>query len=124
MAEKKPTNIIIPSQGGVLRDLVLRIKLIARLMRDRRVNFFLKLLPVASLVYLIWPADLIPGLALPVIGALDDAAVLWLGSYLFLELAPQNVVQEHLKQLSGNLQPPQDDEVVEGETTDVTDKPE
>jgi uncharacterized membrane protein YkvA (DUF1232 family) len=124
MAEKKPANIIIPSQGGVWRDLVLRIKLIARLMRDQRVNFFLKLLPVASLVYLIWPADLLPGLALPVIGALDDAAVLWLGSYLFLELAPPNVVQEHLKQLSGNLEPQQDDEVVEGETTDVTDKPE
>jgi len=120
MNEKKPTNIIIPSQGGVLRDLVLRIKLILRLMGDRRINFFLKLLPVASIAYLISPIDAI---SIPIVGALDDAAVLWLGSYLFLELAPHNVVQEHLKRLASNLEPQQDDEVVEGETTDVTDKP-
>lgn len=122
MPEKKPSNLMIPSQGGVLRDIVLRIKLILRLMGDRRVNFLLKLLPIASLVYLFMPLDLVSGITLPVIGALDDAAVLWLGSYLFLELAPPQVVQEHMKQLSSNLETPQDDEVVEGETTDVTDK--
>ena len=122
MPEKKPSNLIIPPQGGVLRDVVLRIKLILRLMGDRRVNFLLKLLPVASLVYLFMPLDLISGITLPVIGALDDAAVIWLGAYLFLELAPPQVVQEHMKQLSSNLESQQDDEVVEGETTDVTDK--
>ena len=124
MPEKRPTNLMIPPQGGVMRDIVLRIKLILHLMGDRRVNFLLKLLPIASLVYLFMPLDLVSGITLPVIGALDDAAVLWLGSYLFLELAPPQVVQEHMKQLSSNLETQQDDEVVEGETTEVPDKQE
>ena len=124
MPEKRPSNLMIPPQGGVMRDIVLRIKLILHLMGDRRVNFLLKLLPIASLVYLFMPLDLVSGITLPVIGALDDAAVLWLGSYLFLELAPPQVVQEHMKQLSSNLESQQDDEVVEGETTEVPDKQE
>ena len=124
MPEKRPSNLMIPPQGGVMRDIVLRIKLILHLMGDRRVNFLLKLLPIASLVYLFMPLDLVSGITLPVIGALDDAAVLWLGSYLFLELAPPQVVQEHMKQLSSNLETQQDDEVVEGETTEVPDKQE
>jgi uncharacterized membrane protein YkvA (DUF1232 family) len=84
MAKKKPSGLMLPSQGGVLRDLVLRIKLILRLMGDKRINPLLKLLPLGSLVYLVWPVDLVPGVALPVVGALDDAAVLWLGAYLFV----------------------------------------
>ncbi len=122
MAEKNSTKIIIPSQGGVLRDVILRIKLILKLMGDRRVNFFLKLLPIASLAYLIWPFDLASGIVLPVIGALDDVAILWLGPYLFLELCPPNLVQEHMKLLSSNLERQEDDEVIDGEASEVEEK--
>jgi uncharacterized membrane protein YkvA (DUF1232 family) len=124
MSEKRPSNLLVPPKGGVMRDFMNRIKLILRLIGDRRVNFFLKFLPIASLAYLIWPLDLAPGVALPVIGALDDAAILWLGSYLFVELCPPEVVREHVKQLSSNMDIVEgNDEVVDGETTDVTDKP-
>jgi len=122
MAKKIPTSLMKPTSGGMLKDLVMRIKLILRLMGDRRVNFFLKFLPIASLAYLFWPADLIPGLVLPIIGAVDDAAILWLGSYLFVELCPPEVVQEHLEKLRQerhNLD--LDDEIVEGEATDIED---
>jgi hypothetical protein len=79
---------IVPSQGGgMLRELGLRLKLILRLMRDSRVNPLLKLLPVGTLVYLVVP-DL-------VIGPIDDAIVIWLGSVLFVELCPPDVVKEH-----------------------------
>ncbi len=122
MAEKNSTKIIIPSQGDVLRDVILRIKLILKLMGDRRVNFFLKLLPIASLAYLIWPFDLASGIVLPVIGALDDVAILWLGPYLFLELCPPNLVQEHMKLLSSNLERQEDDEVIDGEASEVEEK--
>jgi uncharacterized membrane protein YkvA (DUF1232 family) len=117
MADKKPNKLMVP-QGGMLRDFVLHLKLIGRLMVDRRVNFFLKLLPIASLAYLVSPVDLIPGVVLPVIGVLDDAAILWIGSTLFVELCPQDVVNEHHKQLSSNVS---DDsgEVVDVEATDV-----
>ena len=84
---------IIPSSGGFLHELALRIKLILRLMGDKRVNFFVKLLPIFSLLYIVNPID-IPG-------PLDDAAVVGLGMYLFFELCPPDVVQEHLDELRG-----------------------
>src|SRR3989337_1254795 len=103
MTERKPGKLIVP-QGGMLRDFVKRLKLIARLMGDRRVNFFLKSLPLASVAYLIFPFDLAPGVAFPIIGALDDAAILWIGSTLFVELCPPNVVKAHMKELESNLE--------------------
>jgi len=91
---------IIPSKGeGIFYGLASRIKLILRLLADRRINFLLKLLPIGSLVYLLIP-DLAPG-------PIDDAAVIWLGFYLFVELCPPEIVQEHLnaikKQIPGEL---------------------
>jgi uncharacterized membrane protein YkvA (DUF1232 family) len=123
MGDKKQKDLLVPPKGGVVRDFVNRIKLILRLMGDKRVNFFLKLLPLASVAYLFWPLDLASGIVLPVIGALDDAAILWLGSYLFLELCPPDVVQEHMKALTSNMDMVEGDDVVNGESTDVTDKP-
>jgi uncharacterized membrane protein YkvA (DUF1232 family) len=93
---KEPNNLIPSQDTGFFQDLILRGKLILRLMGDKRINFFLKLLPVAAVVYLVSPVDLLPGLALPIIGALDDAAVLWLGTTLFVNLCPDAVVQEHM----------------------------
>lgn len=101
MANKK--ELMIPPQGGMLRDFVLRIKLILRLLGDRRVSPWLKIIPVAGLAYLFSPFDIIPDIALPIIGELDDAAILWLTNYLFIELCPPNVVQEHVKQLTSNI---------------------
>ena len=84
-----PKNIT-PS-GGFWHNIALQIKLFLRLMGDNRVNPFIKLIPFVSLVYLINPFD-IPG-------PLDDVAVAGLGIYLFIELCPQDVVQEHLRTL-------------------------
>jgi uncharacterized membrane protein YkvA (DUF1232 family) len=97
MANKR--DIITNQNNGFFQDLILRLKLILRLIGDRRVNPFLKLLPVAAAIYIISPLDLIPGAVLPIIGALDDAAVLWLGTTLFVTLCPDDVVQEHSKAL-------------------------
>ena len=122
MSEKKPGDILVSPSGGVIRDMAMRLKLILRLMGDRRVNFFLKLLPIAALAYLVYPFDLAPGLALPVIGALDDAAIVGLGAYLFMELCPPDVVREHMLSLTSNLDPvPPADEIVDAETTDLPD---
>lgn len=118
MAEKKPGKLMVPPQGGMLRNFVARLKLIVRLMTDRRVSIFLKLLPVASLAYLFWPWDLIP--VIPVIGALDDAAILWIGSTLFVELCPPAIVKEYEAELSSNLDDDSGD-IVDAESTDVDD---
>lgn len=104
---------ITPSDGGgVFQNLTLRIKLILRLLADPRVSPLLKILPVGSLVYLIIP-DLAPG-------PIDDAAIIWMGAYLFVELCPPDVVQEHMQALASGSpgtgsEPINDEDVVEAE---------
>jgi len=120
MSKRKRDDIVVSSGGGVMRDLILRIKLIARLMGDRRVNPFIKLLPLASLAYLIWPIDLVPGIALPIVGALDDVALVSLGAYLFIEFCPPDVVQEHMQKLTSNMDVVEgNDEIVDAEAVDL-----
>ena len=109
---------------GLIQDVVIRLKLIYRLMMDRRISPFIKILPVGALAY--W---LIPD---PVIGPLDDATILWLGSYLFVELCPPAVVQEHLQALRSAIPsdwqdpkpgtPPKEEEIIDGEFKDVPEK--
>jgi hypothetical protein len=93
---------IVPRSGGVFNELSIRIKLIFRLLLDNRVNPLLKLLPLGTLVYLIFP-DII-------FGPVDDALLIWLGGYLFIELCPNEVVQEHMDALT---------QVIEGEWREV-----
>lgn len=120
MAERKSGKFVVPAQGGAMRDIIKRLKLVGRLMGDSRVSPFIKVLPLASLAYLIFPFDLAPGIALPIIGALDDAAILWFGSTLFVELCPDEIVQEHRRALESNLTDTSDD-IVDVEPTDVND---
>ena len=121
MAKKKSGDLVVPAGGGVLRDLVLRFKLIVRLMGDKRINPLLKLLPFASLAYLISPIDLIP--LIPGVSALDDIAIVSLGAYLFVEFCPPNIVEEHMKSLSSNMDKMDDQgEVVDAEAVDIDDK--
>ncbi len=74
-------------------------------MADERVNPLLKLIPLASVLYLLIP-DLLPG---PV----DDATVIGLGLYTFVELCPPEIVQEHLEDLTN---------VIPGRWQDVDDQ--
>jgi hypothetical protein len=92
MPEKSYRKITTTQDGGFFQDLSLRIKLIIRLLGDSRVSPLLKLLPIGSLVYLA-----VPDIA---IGPIDDAAVIWLATYLFVELCPPAIVQEHLEALN------------------------
>ncbi len=94
-------NKISPSSPGFFQDILLRVKLVYRLLGDKRVNPFLKLLPIGGLLYFI-----IPDLA---IGPLDDAAVIGLASYLFIELCPDGVVEEHMRNLRLNIKSQQSD---------------
>lgn len=118
-------NIIRNQNSGFFSNLILQGKLMWRLLGDRRVNFLLKLLPIAAAVYVISPVDLLPGAVIPFIGALDDAMVIWLGTTLFMSLCPDHVVREHTRALEnvvdGNWQEsrPEDAEQVQGEIIDA-----
>ena len=122
MNEKKPANLTVSPQGGMIRNFINRTKLIWRLMGDRRVNPWVKLIPIGALAYWLSPVDLIMGI--PGVDAIDDITVLYFGSTLFVELCPPQVVQEHVKALAENMEAgdPQD-EIVDVEATDVSDKP-
>lgn len=123
----KPSQNIVPSRGGALHEITLRVKLIFRLIADRRVNPWTKLVPIAGLIYWISPIDLISGI--PGLSAVDDVAVLWFAQYMFIELCPPDVVRELTKQLTSNNSvvdqaSSPEDEIVDGEVTDVTGKKE
>jgi len=117
MANKKSGKVLVPAHdGGMFRPAILRFKLIMRLLGDRRVSPWLKLIPIGAVIYLISPIDLIMGI--PGIDALDDAAVLWFGSSLFVELCPVNVVNEHMQELNSNVTNNDSGDIVDAETTD------
>lgn len=80
--------------GGVIGDLALNLKLIMKLMGDRRVSPLLKLFPLVGLIYLIFFPDFM-------LGPLDDAGVIALVLTLFVELCPLEVVEQHRRALRG-----------------------
>jgi uncharacterized membrane protein YkvA (DUF1232 family) len=95
MAEKPRS---LANQGNFFQGISDRARLIIRLMGDSRISPLIKLLPLGSLVYLLVPTDLMP------IIPLDDAAVIWLGTYLFVELCPPQVVAEHMQSIEQGRQ--------------------
>jgi uncharacterized membrane protein YkvA (DUF1232 family) len=122
--DKQNTSSLIPFQGGLLRDLTLRVKLLLHLLTDRRVNPFFKLIPLGALIYLVSPVDIIMGI--PGLSALDDAAILWLGYYAFIEMCPPELVREYARQLISNheiveeiRQQAESGDVVDGITSDI-----
>ena len=64
-----------------------------RLFRNWRVPILPKALLVLTLVYVVSPLDVIPDF-IPVIGEMDDAAVVLSGLWLFIRLCPPEVVRE------------------------------
>jgi uncharacterized membrane protein YkvA (DUF1232 family) len=86
-----------------LQDVARQARLAWRLFWDRRVPMWTKLIPPAALAYLLFPIDLIPDVALG-LGQLDDVAVLLIGVKLFIELAPPDVVREHLLALGARIE--------------------
>jgi uncharacterized membrane protein YkvA (DUF1232 family) len=81
-----------------LHQIVQQMKLFYYLMRDPRVHWLAKTIPVATAIYLISPLDWIQN-AVPVLGQLGDAALIALAFRLFLEFSPREVVHEHLVRL-------------------------
>ena len=79
-----------------------QIRLAWRLFWDQRVPVWTKLIPPVALGYVLFPVDIIPDVALG-LGQLDDLAVLLLGLKLFIELAPPDVVREHLRALGARI---------------------
>lgn len=118
MSDKEDRKII-PTEGGIFNNLAMQLKLIFRLLGDKRVSPLLKLLPIGSALYFVIP-DII-------LGPVDDAVVIWLATYVFVELCPPEIVEEHRAALRSQALPgefpmaggpetqPGKDDVIEGE---------
>ena len=83
-----PKKIVDGNGGGFFQGIADHLKLVWRLWQDSRINPILKLLPFGSIIYVINPLDMI----IPVV---DDVGVVWLFTYMFIELCPQDIVEEH-----------------------------
>jgi hypothetical protein len=92
MAKRGPQPPRNRGRIGLFDNITLQVKMISRLMGDMRVNPLLKLLPIGAMIYLIIPDTLI--------GPLDDAAIIWVGTSLFVELCPPEIVREHREALA------------------------
>jgi uncharacterized membrane protein YkvA (DUF1232 family) len=109
----KANRSLTQAKEGFFNELYHNLRLIFRLVRDGRVNFFFKLLPIGALLYWVIPFDFFP------VNPLDDALVIWAGFSLFLELCPENVVEEHRAALRGTSKGGVSPEVVDGTYKDL-----
>jgi uncharacterized membrane protein YkvA (DUF1232 family) len=81
--------------NNVLQDIWQNLQLAFRLYGDPRVSVLLKAMaPVVALAYIVMPIDLLPDF-IPVLGQLDEVAIILLLVRLFISLAPPEVVAEY-----------------------------
>lgn len=120
MAEKKDRRLdrVGADNESFLVGLYNNLRLIFRLVKDSRISFLTKILPIGALIYLVMPTDVLP------INPIDDGLILWLGGYLFIELCPEDIVEEHraaLQRSSGKDSSEQErsTEVVDGSYREV-----
>ena len=104
--DQHPVPVRSPDTNAMLawvQDAARQAQLAWRLFWDQRMPGWTKVIPVGALAYVISPVDFIPAALAPGLGALDDFAVLLLGLKLFIELAPPDVVREHLRALGAQV---------------------
>jgi uncharacterized membrane protein YkvA (DUF1232 family) len=82
------------SRLSIVRPLVVRARLIARLLRDASVPRYVKALAVVPVLYVISPLDVLPDF-LPVLGQLDDLGVVLMAMEGLIALCPREVVEHH-----------------------------
>jgi uncharacterized membrane protein YkvA (DUF1232 family) len=97
---KSPSSDLRESAGFV-GGLFKQIRLAWRLYKDARVSGWVKLIPMAGLLYLLSPVDLLPDLMLPGLGQVDDMVMLLLALKMFVDLSPPSIVREHVQDLFG-----------------------
>lgn len=85
-----------PSFWKLLWRLPSLLKLVRRLLTDRRVPVAAKVIFGLSIAYVLWPLDLLPDFVVPILGQIDDLAILLGGLKLLLNQTPPAVLEEHL----------------------------
>ena len=97
-------------------------RLVIKLLFDRRVPLILKFIIPAAIIYFIFPADIIPDI-LPILGRIDDIAVLLISVVLFLGLASNAIFRAHIENANKkDSKTKTDSDVIDGEGRIVDDE--
>ncbi|OGO43454.1 MAG: hypothetical protein A2Z04_06350 [Chloroflexi bacterium RBG_16_57_9] len=100
MADMNRTSRSPRSTIGLVGELIKNARLAWRLLNDRRVDTLYKVIPFVLVgLYFFSPIDFIPDF-IPVVGELDDLAVILLGIKFFIDLSPKEAVQQHLAEMT------------------------
>lgn len=120
MAKERSGPPAKPEEVGALmnwlKDFFQQFQLAWRLLLDNRIPAATKIIPFATMAYLISPIDLVPDVALG-LGQLDDIAILLIGLRLFIDVCPPDIVEEHRRELEGpsEIWTPPEEEVIDVE---------
>jgi uncharacterized membrane protein YkvA (DUF1232 family) len=98
---KSTSSFELQESSGFVGGIIRQARLAWRLLNDRRVPGWVKLIPFFGLLYFLSPIDLIPDLMLPGLGEVDDVMMILLALKVFVDLSPSGVVREHLDDLLG-----------------------
>ncbi len=108
----RPSLLLMLARSGIGR-------LILRLMLDRRVPVWSKLIIPGGIIYMLSPFDIIPDFLIG-LGWLDDILAIVATTTLFLLSIPSDILREHLR--GGRSQPPSNDgNVIDGTARVVND---
>jgi len=94
---KNPKNLQSSKDSNFFREIADYLKLVWLLWTDERISPFLKILPLGSLIYMVSPFDMI-------IPLIDDVGVAWFFTYLFVELCPEDIVEEHRQNIINTIE--------------------
>ncbi len=107
-----------PKQStGLLSEIISNGRLAWKLLRDPRVSKATKILiPGLAAAYLLLPIDILPDF-IPVLGQLDDLAIIALAIKFFIDMSPSWLVQYYRDELAGNPSTATDPKAKQGEKT-------
>ena len=91
MAARPSSWLLRPA---LLKALLSQVRLAWRLLREPAVPTVLKTVPVLAALYVVSPLDIVPDV-LPLLGQLDDVAILVLALQSFAKVCPSRVVEYH-----------------------------
>lgn len=96
----------------MLERMLDEAQLIWRLLWDKRVPLWTKLIPAAAVLYVISPLDLIPDILIG-LGQLDDLGILLGSLRVFKSLVPDYIIEEHAQVVAGAVVEVRDYKVID-----------
>jgi uncharacterized membrane protein YkvA (DUF1232 family) len=101
--DKESTTLELPNpimrRIGMFRSAWDRMMLAFHLLKDDRVDLYVKAIPILTIAYLVSPIDFLPAIITGPLGLLDDLTLLILGLNWFIQAAPAEIVREYMDQL-------------------------